>query len=466
MAGKTKATFLEGSILRSIISFMLPVLLALVLQAAYGAVDLIIVGRFCPESVGAVGTGSSIMHMITVVITGFATGSTVLIGHHIGERDAEKAGDAAGTTVVLFALIALVCTLIAEVFAEAVTHLMHIPEGYAFAECVRYIRICAAGIPVIVAYNVISGILRGTGDARLPLLFVAIACIVNIMGDYILVALCGMGAAGAAIATVLAQGVSVLCSAVLIRKRQLPIAFNRKKLVINKEERNRIFSIGGPLALQEFMVQISFMVVNSMANSISPLAPSSYAIAQKVVSFIMLIPGSVGQSVSAFVAQNFGAGQHKRARKGYTTAVAIGCCVGAVIFVLAFFYGDRLCRLFLDAGETNAADIIQGAFDYLRGFAPDCILTCMLFSTMGYFTGRGRSLPVMLEGISSAFLIRIPACLIFRNISSALFSPLFYIGLATPVTTVYGIIYFAVCFILFSDRRKRKRKVPQRADAQ
>lgn len=311
--------------------FAIPVLGALILQAAYGAVDLLIVGKFGnASSISAVGTGSSFMQMATFIITSLAMGSTVIIGHHIGEQKPKEAGNAVGTTIILFLIIAVVMTFVLEFAAGGIARLLQTPAE-SFDKTILYIRICSAGIVIIIAYNVISGVLRGVGNANLPLLFVGIACVVNILGDLLLVGAFHMDVAGAAIATVFAQFVSVVCSVAVLRKQNMPIEFSREQCRIYKDELKKILNVGVPIALQETTVQISFLVVNSVINQMGLMPSSGYGIAQKIVSFIMLVPSSVMQSVSAFVAQNIGAGKKERAWKGFYTAIITGCSVGIVL---------------------------------------------------------------------------------------------------------------------------------------
>lgn len=431
-------SFVEGSVFGALLRFAVPVLGALVLQAAYGAVDLLVVGRFGDaSSISAVGTGSAFMSTVTFVINSLAMGATVTIGRHIGEKKPRDAGDAVGTTVVLFAVLGVVLTLLLEVFAGGVAAILQVPEA-SMAKTISYIRICSAGILVIIAYNVLSGILRGVGNANLPLLFVGIACVVNIIGDLVLVGLFHMDVAGAAIATVAAQLVSVLASAAVLRRQSLPIEFAKPQLKMHPRELRMILNVGVPIALQEAMVQISFLVVNSIINNMGLVQSAGYGVALKIVSFIMLVPSSVMQSVSAFVAQNMGAGRRDRAKRGLFTAIGTGCTVGIVIFCVGFFGGAQLSSLF-----SSDAEVIAQSADYLKGFSADCILTCVLFSSIGYFNGCGRSIPVMVQGISSAFCIRIPVSILMSRLPNA---SLVLVGLATPITTVYGIFFFLICF--------------------
>lgn len=431
-------SFVKGPVFGSLIRFALPVLGALILQAAYGAVDLMVVGWFGDAaSISAVGTGSGFMQMVTFIITSLAMGSTVVIGQHIGEQKPKEAGNTVGTTILLFAGIGVVMTVVLEVFAGRIAGMLQVPAE-SVDKTILYLRICSAGILVIIAYNVISGVLRGVGNANLPFLFVGIACVVNIIGDLLLVGVCKLDVAGAALATVLAQLVSVVLSAVIIRRQRLPISFSLAQCRVYGEELKRILNVGVPIAVQETMVQISFLVVNTIVNQMGLMPSAGYGIAQKIISFIMLVPSSVMQSVSAFVAQNIGAGQKERAFKGFLTAMATGCAVGVLIFLGGFFGGGLLSSAF-----TGDQEVIAQSAAYLRGFSAECILTCVLFSSIGYFNGRGRSIPVMLQGITSAFFIRIPVSIFMSRLPGA---SLVLVGLATPITTVYGILFFVVCF--------------------
>lgn len=442
MAEKSKKeiSFTEGPVFGSLIRFAVPVLGALILQAAYGAVDLLVVGWFGDAaSISAVGMGSSFMQMITFVITSLAMGSTVMIGQHIGERKPKAAGNAVGTTIIMFAVIGIVMTALLEIFAGNIVGILQAPAE-SFDKAVLYIRICSAGILVIIAYNVISSILRGVGNANLPLIFVGIACVVNIVGDFLFVGLFKMDVAGAALATIMAQLVSVIVSLFVLRKQKMPIEFSKEQCRVYPAELKKILNIGVPIAVQETMVQISFLVINSIINHMGLMPSAGYGVAQKLVSFIMLVPSAVMQSVSAFVAQNIGAGQKVRAKKGFFTAMVTGCTVGIVIFCIGFFGGSLISSVF-----TSDAEVIAQSADYLKGFSGDCILTCILFSSIGYFNGSGKSLPVMIQGISSAFCIRIPVSIFMSRLPD---TSLMMVGFATPITTIYGIIFFLMCFAM------------------
>lgn len=424
--------FTEGRILSPLVQFALPVLLALFLQAMYGAVDLLVVGQFGKATdVSAVSTGSQILHSITVVITGLAMGITILTGQRIGEKRPEEAGRTIGAGICLFALAAGVITVCMVALAGVVSRIMHAPEE-AFAQTVAYVRICSAGTVFIVAYNVLGSIFRGIGDSKMPLITVAIACVLNIGGDLLFVSVFHMGAAGAALATVLAQAVSVVLSLLIIRRRQLPFRLSREDIRFDGPVIRRILALGTPVAFQDLLVSISFLVIIAIVNSMGVIASAGVGVAEKLCAFIMLVPSAYMQSMSAFVAQNIGAKRLERARKALLYGIGTSVVVGFLMFYVSFFHGDWMAGLF-----ARDREVILAAADYLRAYAIDCILTSFLFCFMGYFNGEGRTLFVMGQGILGAFCIRIPVAYVVSRMAGV---SLFYIGLATPASTMVQIL--------------------------
>ena len=308
-------TFTEGKILQPLILFAMPVLFALFLQAMYGAVDLLVVGKFASSAdVSAVSTGSQIMMTLTNLISSFAMGTTVLLGQLIGCGKKEEGGKAVGTAMVMFAGIALVMTVLLVCFAPQISSIMHAPKE-AFDKTAAYVRICGCGMIVIVAYNLIGCIFRGIGDSKTPLFTVAIACVCNIAGDLVLCAGFHMGTTGAACATVFAQVVRVVVSFGFIRKKQLPFVFKKENVRIHKTLLKKMAGLGAPIALQDLLVSISFLIILAIVNSMGVTASAGVGVAEKVCAFIMLISSAFMQSMSAFVAQNYGAGRMDRAKK-------------------------------------------------------------------------------------------------------------------------------------------------------
>lgn len=442
-----KADFTQGSILKKLVFFMLPVLGALILQAAYGAVDLLVVGRFGSTSgLSAVSTGSQVLNLVTFVVIQFAMGITVLIARYLGEKKPQQIGAVIGGAVVVFALISIGLFIIMVCFARPISVLMQAP-----AEAVdltsQYVRICGSGIFFIVAYNLMSAIFRGLGDSKSPLLFVLVACIVNVIGDLFFVAVLHKDAAGAAVATVMAQALSVVFAVILLLKKELPFAIKKSDFRFNPQCK-KFLKIGLPLALQECLTQLSFLALCAFVNRLGLEASSGYGVACKIVNFAMLVPSALMQSMASFVSQNVGAGKTKRVKKSMVTGIGVGLAVGCVVFLLVMFKGDVLAGFF----STDAA-VIQNGYDYLKGFALETIVTAVLFSMIGYFNGNNKTLWVMAQGLIQTLLVRLPLAY-FMSIQPN--ASLTKIGLAAPISTIVGII-LNVGFFLYLERVGNKK---------
>ena len=437
------ADFTQGSILKKLCRFMLPVLGALILQAAYGAVDLLVVGRFGSTSgLSAVSTGSQVLNLVTFVVTQLAMGVTVLIARYIGEKREKEIGAVLGGAAVVFTILAGCLFVLLVLFARPISVLMQAPQE-ALALTTSYVRICGCGILFIVAYNVLSAVFRGLGDSRSPLLFVLMACLVNVAGDLVLVAGLHLDAAGAALATVLAQAVSVGCALAILRRKKLPFTFRKSDVRLNEQCR-RFLAIGLPLALQEFLTQLSFLALCAFVNRLGLAASSGYGVASKIVSFVMLVPSALMQSMASFVAQNIGAGNVKRAKKSMFTGIAVGVAFGIVMFALVLRKGDVLAGLF-----STDAEVVRRGFEYLRGFAPETIVTAVLFSMIGYFNCSNQTLWVMIQGLIQTLLVRLPLAYYMSIQPNA---SLTKIGISAPVATVVGIV-LNIGFFLYLNRR-------------
>lgn len=430
--------FTNGAILPKLLKFMLPVLFSMFLQALYGAVDLLIVGQFASTAdVSAVSTGSQIISTLTNLIVSFSMGITVAVGQRIGQKRPDDAANIIGTGVILFAIIGFIFSVASVLGSSGLAWIMKAPKE-AFDLTSYYIKICGAGFIVISAYNLLGSIFRGLGDSKTPLIAVGMACIFNIIGDLILVSVFNMGAEGAALATVLAQLLSVVISFFMIRRATLPFDFRKAHVNLKKSFAVLIAKIGIPVALQEFLVGISFLVLLAIVNQLGVTASAGVGVAQKVCTFIMLVPISFMQSMTAFVAQNYGAGQMQRAQKTLKIGVGISFAFGIVMFLISFFRGDLLASVF-----SQDADTIQASWDYLKAYAIDCLFTCFLFCFIGYFNGIGKTKFVMLQGLCGAFIVRVPFALLMQQIGNG---SLFLIGMSIPCSTVLQIVMFFIAY--------------------
>ena len=435
--------------------FALPVLLALLLQTAYGAADLLIVGKFGGELSdvyqSAVATGSQIMQNLTLVITGLSMGVTVFVGEMIGAKTGDKAGRIIGSGIFLFGVLAVILTVVMVIAAPLLANLMKAPAE-AYDETVAYLVICSAGTIFITAYNLVGSIFRGIGDSKMPLITVMIACVLNILGDLLLVAVFDMGARGTAFATVFSQSISVVLSLFIIQKRKLPFTFSPKDIRPQKLYIKSILRLGTPVALQDLLANFSFLAILAIINEIGLTESASVGVAEKLCGFIMLVPSAFMQSMSSFVAQNMGAKKPERARKALLCGIMLSLAVGVLMFFFTFFHGELLSGLFAEKPET-----VAGAAEYLKAYAIDCIFTSFLFCFMGYFNGCGRTTFVMLQGVLCAFGIRIPVSWIMSRQTPV---SLFRIGLAIPASTIVQIV-ICVSFFIITLKREKKQAVAQ-----
>ena len=442
--------FTEGKIAGPLVRFALPMLLAFCLQSLYSAVDLLVVGQFgTPADVSAVSTGGQMMQMVLVVVTGLSMGATILLGQAIGAGKGQESGSLVGTSIVFFTGLALILTAVMLLVTVPFARLMQTPKE-AFDKTLVYVRICSLGTIFITGYNVIGSIFRGIGDSRTPLITVAIACVVNIIGDLVLVAVFHMAAAGAAIATIAAQAVSVILSLLLVRRQGLPFPFERSDIHLEKRHALGIVKLGMPIALQDGLVSISFLVIAAIVNSLGVMISAGVGVAERVCCFIMLVPSAFSQALSTFVAQNTGAKKPERAIRGTVIAMGISFAIDAVIAYFSFFHGDLLAGIF-----TSDKQLITYAWEYLKSYSIDTLLVSFLFCFIGYFTGVGRTTFCMIQGLIGAFLVRVPVSwLMSRRVPVSLF----HIGLATPCSTFVQIL-LCVGFLLVV-RRKMIIKKP------
>lgn len=436
--------FTEGKIFLPMLKFATPIFFAMLLQMTYGAIDLLIVGIFASSAdVSAVSTGSQLIMTLTMVIVSLSMGTTILIGQQIGGGKSHEAGKSIGSGICLYSLIALLMTAITVVFANQLAIIMNAPPE-AFKDTVTYIYICGSGSIFFVAYNVIGSIFRGLGDSKTPLITVTIASILNVIGDLILVGYFNLDTAGAAIATVFAQAISVILSLLIIKKREFKFNFSKKNICFNKNYTMATLKLGSPIAIQSFLVNISFLVIIAIVNDLGLIASAGVGITERLCGFLLLVPMSFGQALAAFVAHNIGAKQYKRAKKSLLYSIYASLSISFVIAYASFFHGNFLLEMF-----SNDSAVIEAGWEYLKSYSFDVVLTSFMFCFIGYFNGNGKTTFVMIQGIIGAFLVRIPVSYIMAQQTPV---SLFLIGLATPASTFLQNILCIIYFIILSKK--------------
>ncbi len=424
---------ISGSVAKSLVSFTIPIFFALLLQVMYGAIGMFIVGNFAQiNDVSGVSTGSQLINFLTSVCAGFAMGTTILIGQKKGEKREEDIGAVIANSIALFFGISLVVMTLMLLFRDGIVAGMNTPEE-ATTQTRGYIFYSAIGVPMIFAYNVLGSIFRGLGDSKTPLLAVAIACVANIVGDLVLVAHCGMGASGAAIATVGAQAISVIISVYIIRKRSLlNYSMGLRHFRINWDYIKRVIWLGVPVALQSGLTALSFLFVMVVVNKFGLVFSAAVGVSEKLVSSILLIPMAFMQSISVFVAQNFGANELYRTKRGLRVGMMISGAAGVFMAYMCYFHGDMLLSIF-----NQDPQVIAAAGTYLDAYVVEMMLVSALFCLTGYLNGCGATIYVMIQGVVGAIVIRLSLTYIFSLIEPV---SLFRIGLATPIATAIQVL--------------------------
>ena len=426
-----------GSVFKNVILFSLPYLLSYFLQTLYGMADLFIIGQYDGvASTTAVSVGSQIMHMITVMIVGLAMGTTVSIAQAIGADNKKQASKAVGNTIVLFMRVAIVGMALLLMLVHPIVSVMSTPAE-AVNGTVTYLTICFIGIPFITAYNIISAIFRGMGDSKSPMYFIAVACIANIVLDYLFMGALKLGPAGAALGTTISQAISVLVSVIVIIKRK-SVVLSKTDFIPHGKVMGKILYIGIPIAVQDGLIQVAFIVITIIANQRGLNDAAAVGIVEKIISFLFLVPSSMLSTVSALAAQNIGAGKYDRAKQTLRYAMMIAIGFGLVVSILIQFIAAPVVGLF----TTDAAVILLGA-QYIRGYIWDCIFAGVHFSFSGYFCACGKSGISFLHNLIAILCVRIPGVYLTSKIFP---HTLFPMGLATATGSLLSVI---ICIIAY-----------------
>lgn len=422
----------KGSIFKSLMIFSFPFLLASLLQAFYGAADLFVVGQYADSAaVSAVAIGSQVMQTITGVILGITTGGTILIGQYLGARREKDMAKTIGTIICVFGLFSVVLTILMVLFTNPIARIMHTPaEAMKYTQ--QYIFVCSCGIPFIIGYNAVSGILRGMGDSKTPLYFIAIACVINITVDIILVDFFKMGAVGAAAATVGAQGISFLLAVLFLWKKGFPFEFGKKYILLFPQKAKIIFHLGLPIALQDGLINISFLLITTIINTMGLTASAAVGVVEKIIVFAMLPPTAFASAIAVTTAQNIGAGKIERAQKSLYAGIACSLVMGIAFWIYSQISPESITSLF-----SNDKEVIYTAAAYLKSYSLDCILVCFIFCMNSFFSGCGHPIFPMVHSLIATFLIRIPVSFFLSRIEGI---TLYKIGFGAPLATFISLI--------------------------
>ncbi len=442
-----------GSVFKNVIVFSLPYLFSYFLQTLYGMADLFIIGQYDGvASTTAVSVGSQIMHMITVMIVGLAMGTTVSIAQEIGAGNRKQASKVVGNTIVLFMGVAIAAMILLLILVNPIVAVMSTPAE-AVEGTVTYLTICFIGIPFITAYNIISSIFRGLGDSKSPMYFIAVACLANIILDYVFMGIFKLGPAGAALGTTISQAVSVVVSLLVIIKKK-SISLVKTDLKPGRPIMGKILSIGIPIAVQDGLIQIAFIVITIIANQRGLNDAAAVGIVEKIISFLFLVPSSMLSTVSALGAQNIGAKKPERAMATLRYAVMIAVGFGVIVTIIIQFTAGNVVSLFTDSDTAGGAEVVRLGGQYLRGYIFDCIFAGIHFSFSGYFCACGKSWLSFVHNIMAILLVRIPGVYLTSQIFK---NTLFPMGLATATGSLLSVI---ICIVAFCVICRKSQKTP------
>lgn len=422
----------EGSIYKSLINFAIPFIIANIIQALYGTADLLIVGLFTDTAgLSSVAIGTQVMQIINGLITGLTMGGTILVGQYYGAKRNKDASDTIGSMLCSGIFISLLMSGLMFILTKPLLNILQTPQE-AYIDAMNYVLICSSGIVFIFGYNAISSILRGLGDSRRPVYFIAIACVINIVLDLILVGVFNMRAAGAALATVVSQGISMILAVRYLSKRKFIFEFKRENFTIKKDKLLRLLKIGVPLSLQEVLLWASFLVIAGIANNMGLAESAAVGIVAKFEVFSMLLPMSISYALSALTAQNIGANKLQRATEALKVSISISFVCSLFFFIWAQAHPQSIMGIF-----KADIDVVKAGSDYLKTFSIDFMLVAVKFNLNGYLNGSGRTNFTMINGIFSSVLVRVPIAFF---ITSGLQRGLIGLGLSAPIASVTSII--------------------------
>lgn len=439
----------QGGLISTLISFAVPFFIANLLQALYGAVDLLIVGQFSSgvADVSAVACGSQIMTLVILAVCGLTTAGTVLIGRFFGAKELDRVRRTIGTMLTTFLVCTLFVTGLMFWLSPALLRFLQTPEE-AFAGANRYVLICSAGTLFIFGYNAFSAILRGVGNSKSPMIFVGIACLCNIVLDLLLVGRFGMGPVGAAVATVGSQAASMFFAIFYIRRMNDLFDFRLSSFRVDFSLMKKLFIIGLPLSIQSTLIDFSFILIFSIVNQMGVAASAGYGICCRINGFTMLPSISLGMALTAITAQNLGAGKTRRALSFFKRSVALGAGIALFFFLWMEFWPESAFALF-----TKEASVIAAGSLYMKSFCFDVLLVAFVFSSNGLLNGSGHTRFTLVNNVVPTFLVRVPAAWFISRLPGA---TLYGIGWAAPMASVLSVV---ITLIYLRTGRWRKQRL-------
>ncbi len=426
--GSIERNLTEGNVVKLLIQFALPFMLSNMIQSLYSVADMLIVGNYSgTAAISGVNIGGQVTFILTNIIVGMTVGGTVIIGQYLGSGDRKGVKDTISTLLTSLLIAGIAITIIMLIISDKILWLLQTPEE-SYQQARDYLDITLLGTVFIFGYNAFSAILRGFGDSKRPLIFVSIACAINVVLDLLLVGVFGMAAKGAAIATVISQAISLILCIITLIKSDFVFDFKLSSFKFIKKHFITIMRVGIPISIQNVIVNFSFLVLTTVANSMGVNASAAVGIVGKYNGFAILPAIAVGSSVSAMVAQNMGAGAIERAKKTFYTGFALAFSITFTVFIITQVFPEQILSFFDDDPNTISAGV-----EYIRTFSFDYLIVPLTFCLNGLITGSGHTIISSICGILSSIGFRVPIAILFGLVMQ---KGLWGLGLAAPIASL------------------------------
>lgn len=393
----------EGRPWEKILLFTFPMLLGNIAQQLYNTVDSIVVGKYVGDNaLAAVGSAGPIFNLLLVLFVGISTGATIMVSQYFGAKKREELSKTIGNCIVLTAIASVFIMIVATLAARPLLELLNTPESI-LDWCTSYLQILFIGIAGMAFYNILCGVLRGLGDSVSALLYLVVACILNIVLDLVFVIKFDMGVAGVAIATVVAQAVSsVLCVFKLMRLKDM-FDFSPKYFKLDKEISLNVIRLGLPSGVTQAIMSMAMIMVQSLTNSFGERLIAANVIIMRVDGFAMLPNFSFGTAMTTYAGQNVGARRMDRVIKGAKQGTIMSVGTAVVIVGTIVLFGKHLMGIFTDTSE-----LVTLSYNMMKILAVGYIAVAVTQSLAGVMRGAGDTMTPMWISIVQTVLFRVP----------------------------------------------------------
>lgn len=435
----------QGSIRGHLIRFALPMLIQNVIQNLYGVADSIWLGQLVgSHALGAVNVSNPVVFLVNAFIMGIFTATTVLIAQNTGAQDEEGVKKTINTSLSFGIVCALALTIVGSLLCTPILQLIQTPDTILDA-AVDYLRIIFFGLLFTFGFNSIGAVLRGMGDSRTPMWVVLGAAVANIILDPIFIADwgLGMGIAGAALATILSQALSFFVAIIYLRRKQHAMSFRVRELRIDKEIFRKILKIGMPTSIQQMLLSVSFLFVSSLINGFGEILVTANGIIMRLDGFAIMPSFAISAAVSSVAGQNLGARNPARALEALRWGRILGVGISVVMAALLFIFAEPLCGMFINAGDSLRAVIVDRSAECMRIIAITYVLFAFMQSNNGFMSGSGATLLLMILTIASQIL-RVAAAYLMVYGAGMDYQAIYYAQyIPSVVTCVATTIYIA-----------------------